>query len=74
MDKRIFPQPIQKIERPDPVARESFTDAAAATRALQALYARNTAFLRDSFNALAGAVTRSTTYRGTTTSLAPFVR
>ena len=53
MEKRIYPRPIQKVERPDPVARESFTDPDAAVRALKALYERNTAFLRDAFNSLA---------------------
>ncbi len=53
MDKRIFPQPIQSVARPEPLARQSFSDAEAAVRALTAIYERNTAFLRDAFNDLA---------------------
>ncbi len=60
MEKRIYPQPIETIARPEPYIRQSFTDAKAAVQALKALYERNTAFLRASFNGLAdgGAVDR----------------
>ena len=38
---------------PERVAPQTFTDAREAVEALKALYARNTAFLRDAFSALA---------------------
>ena len=53
MEKRIYPQAIETVERPDPYIRQSFTDAKAAVKALQVLYERNTEFLRASFNGLA---------------------
>jgi AMP nucleosidase len=53
MEKRIYPRPIQTVERPEPYSRQSFTSAEEAVAALEALYERNTAFLRDSFNGLA---------------------
>ena len=37
------------IARPEPVARQNFTDAEAAVAALKALYHRNAGFLRDAF-------------------------
>ncbi len=37
------------IARPEPVARQNFTDAEAAVSALKALYHRNAGFLRDAF-------------------------
>ncbi len=52
MEKRIYPEPIQTIASPEPFARQSFTDPREAVAALDALYRRNTAFLRDSFVAL----------------------
>jgi AMP nucleosidase len=52
MEKRIYPEPIQSIASPEPFARQSFTDPREAVAALDALYRRNTAFLRDSFIAL----------------------
>jgi AMP nucleosidase len=53
MEKRIYPGPIESIVTPEPFARQSFTDPQEAVAALKALYARNTAFLRDSFANLA---------------------
>ncbi|MCT8991604.1 AMP nucleosidase [Chelativorans sp. SCAU2101] len=49
MDKRIYPQPIGTISSPEPVARQSFSDPKEAVNALQAIYERNTAFLREAF-------------------------
>ena len=63
MEKRIYPQPIESVSTPEPFARKSFTDADEAMRELIALYERNTAFLRDSFNALAHGGSTSTRYR-----------
>ena len=53
MEKRIYPEPIESVVSPEPFARKSFTDAGEAVAALKVLYDRNTAFLRDSFAALA---------------------
>jgi AMP nucleosidase len=53
MEKRIFPRPIQTVERPEPHSRQSFSTAEEAVAALEALYERNTSFLRESFNGLA---------------------
>jgi AMP nucleosidase len=52
MEKRIYPRPIETIDRPEPYARQSFTTAEEAVAALTALYDRNTTFLRDAFNGL----------------------
>ena len=52
MEKRIYPEPIESVVSPAPFGRKSFTDAGEAIAALQALYSRNTKFLRDSFAAL----------------------
>ncbi|TWG99343.1 AMP nucleosidase [Mesorhizobium sp. J18] len=49
MEKRIYPQPIETIARPEPFSRRSFTDAREAVTALKGLYERNTAFLRNAF-------------------------
>jgi AMP nucleosidase len=53
MDKRIYHRAIEAIASPEPFPRQQFTDAGEAVEALKTLYARNTAFLRDSFVALA---------------------
>jgi len=53
MEKRIYPEPIESISSPEPFGLHSFSDAAEAVAALKVLYDRNTAFLRDSFTALA---------------------
>ncbi|MFC6489897.1 AMP nucleosidase [Nitratireductor sp. GCM10026969] len=53
MDKRIYPKPIETIESPEPIARESFHDARSAVDALRAIYERNTAFLRAAFDDIA---------------------
>ena len=63
MEKRIYPQPIETISSPPPYARQSFTDAHEAVEALKRLYERNTAFLRDSFGALAEAGNSERRYR-----------
>ncbi|MET0597344.1 MAG: AMP nucleosidase [Mesorhizobium sp.] len=52
MEKRIYPEPIESIASPEPFARKSFRDAGEAVAALKALYDRNTAFLRQSFENL----------------------
>ncbi|WEX07704.1 AMP nucleosidase [Chelativorans sp. AA-79] len=49
MEKRIYPQPIETISSPEPVARRSFSDAREAVEALKEIYERNTAFLREAF-------------------------
>ncbi|WP_265515640.1 AMP nucleosidase [Nitratireductor luteus] len=49
MDKRIYPQPIETISSPEPIARQAFSDPRAAVDALKVIYDRNTAFLRDAF-------------------------
>ncbi len=53
MEKRIYPEPIESIASPEPFARKSFREAGEAVAALKALYDRNTAFLRQSFENLA---------------------
>ncbi len=53
MEKRIYPEPIEAVASPEPFARQSFTDAGEAVAALELLYTRNTAFLRQSFAELA---------------------
>ena len=63
MEKRIYPNPIESISTPEPFPRRSFTDAGEALEALKALYERNTAFLRDSFEALADGVDQKQRYR-----------
>ena len=63
MEKRIYPEPIQTIASPEPFARQSFTDPREAVAALDALYRRNTAFLRDSFVALGNGGDTSCKYR-----------
>ncbi|PZO81699.1 MAG: AMP nucleosidase [Mesorhizobium amorphae] len=52
MDKRVYPQAIDAIVTPEPAPRQTFDDAEAAVRALQALYERNTLFLREAFASL----------------------
>ena len=63
MEKRIRHAPIDTIVTPEPFARQSFSDAGEAVAALRALYERNTAFLRDSFAALADGQARQRRYR-----------
>ena len=63
MENRIYPQPIETIVSPERVERQSFTDAAGAVAALRLLYDRNTAFLRDAFNALGSGGDSSRRYR-----------
>ena len=53
MEKRNYPAPIDATLSPKPFVQQSFTDAAEAVEALNKLYARNTAFLRDSFTVVA---------------------
>ncbi|WP_292403649.1 AMP nucleosidase [Mesorhizobium sp.] len=48
---------------PEPFGRQIFNDAAKAVAALQALYDRNTKFLRDSFTALAAGGDNNKRYR-----------
>ncbi|RUX45758.1 AMP nucleosidase, partial [Mesorhizobium sp. M7A.F.Ca.CA.002.09.1.1] len=55
MEKRIYPQAIESVVMPEPFGRQSFDSAEKAVKALQALYDRNTRFLRDSFAELAAA-------------------
>jgi len=49
MDKRIYHRPIETISSPEPVARQSFSDARQAVEAMREIYDRNTQFLRDAF-------------------------
>ncbi|MRX33370.1 AMP nucleosidase [Aminobacter sp. MDW-2] len=63
MEKRIYPQPIESISSPLPFPRQSFTDADKAVAALQALYERNTAFLRDAFASLAAGADTNVRFR-----------
>jgi AMP nucleosidase len=63
MEKRIYPRPIETVVSPEPAERRSFTDAAEAVAALEALYDRNTAFLRDAFVALGSGGDGSVRYR-----------
>ena len=53
MEKRIYPEPALKIISPEPFVRRTFTDAGEAVEALKQLYARNTEFLRSSFEIMA---------------------
>jgi AMP nucleosidase len=53
-------RPMAAIKQPEPVAYESFTDPAAAVARLIELYDRNTAFIRDGFDA----VTRGEVFEG----------
>ena len=63
MEKRIYPEAIESVSRPKPYERRSFTDAEKAVEALKELYARNTKFLRDSFEGLAHGGATDTRYR-----------
>ncbi|RAZ80197.1 AMP nucleosidase [Mesorhizobium atlanticum] len=63
MEKRIYPQAIESVVMPEPFGAQSFHDARKAVAALQALYDRNTKFLRDSFAALAAGGDESKRYR-----------
>jgi AMP nucleosidase len=63
MEKRIRHAAAETIVTPEPVARQSFTDAGEAVAALTALYTRNAGFLRASFAALADGVDRKERYR-----------
>jgi AMP nucleosidase len=63
MEKRIYPTPIESVAYPEPYARKSFDDAGEAVAELMALYERNTAFLRDSFNALGNGSSEARRYR-----------
>ena len=58
------------IVTPQPIAAESFTDAAAAVARLEALYERNTQFLRGRFEAYATGVAPTARVR----AYYPFVR
>ena len=49
MDDRTFSEPIEDISRPQPFARQTFTDAHQAVAALKELYHRNTQFLVEAF-------------------------
>jgi AMP nucleosidase len=53
MEKRIYPEPTQPIISPEPFVRQTFTEAREAVGALKRLYARNTEFLRKSFEGIA---------------------
>ena len=63
MEKRIYPQAIESIVTPEPYGRRNFDDARKAVAALQDLYSRNTAFLRDSFAQLAASGDSNKRYR-----------
>ncbi|GHC69198.1 AMP nucleosidase [Limoniibacter endophyticus] len=53
MEKRIYPQAIERIVSPKPIEPKTFADATDAVRALAEIYERNTAFLRDAFDQVA---------------------
>ena len=53
MDKRFSTRPENGIISPEPFEAREFEDATAAVDALEELYARNTSFLRRSFENLA---------------------
>ncbi|TIX73967.1 MAG: AMP nucleosidase, partial [Mesorhizobium sp.] len=59
----IYPQAIDSVVMPEPFGRQIFNDAGKAVAALQALYDRNTKFLRDSFTALAAGGDNNKRYR-----------
>ena len=63
MEKRIYPQAIESVVMPEPFGRKSFDDARKAVAVLEALYDRNTKFLRDSFAKLAAGGDESKRYR-----------
>ena len=63
MEKRIYPEPIESVVSPEPYERRSFTNAEDAVEALKELYARNTQFLRDCFEALGKGADPSKRYR-----------
>ncbi len=63
MEKRIYPQAIESVVMPEPFGRQSFDDPEKAVAALQALYDRNTKFLRDSFASLAAGGDTTKHYR-----------
>jgi AMP nucleosidase len=63
-------QPAPNVLTPQPIATEAFTDAAAAVARLDEIYQRNTAFLRDHFEAYANGAALATRVRATY----PFVR
>ena len=63
MEKKIYPEAIESIARPEAYERRSFIDAEEAVEALKTLYARNTTFLRNSFAGLAKGAANDTRYR-----------
>jgi AMP nucleosidase len=63
MDNNLYSAPVETIITPEPVAAENFTDPEKAVAALEALYSRNTAFLRDAFVGLADAPDSRRRYR-----------
>ena len=56
---------MPSILRPEPIATEKFTDAAAAVAKVEAIYERNTAFLREHFAAYLAGRTPTTRVRAT---------
>ena len=63
MEKRTHPGPPEDLVVPEPVRPRRFTDAAEAVEALDALYVRNTSFLRDCFAGLANGKDDAKRYR-----------
>ncbi len=63
MNTQIFPDPIETIETPEPIAEREFADAKAAVDALCTIYERNTAFLRDAFEKIHHGQTPAVRYR-----------
>ncbi|MBN9071539.1 MAG: AMP nucleosidase [Rhizobiales bacterium] len=63
MEKRIYPRAIETVVSPEPQPPRDFTDPHAAVQALEALYERNTAFLRDAFASLAEPGSNERRYR-----------
>ncbi|MFC5385380.1 AMP nucleosidase [Aquamicrobium segne] len=63
MKNRIYPQAIETVISPEPVAPQSFHDPVEAVGALRHIYERNTKFLRESFAALANGSDTNKRYR-----------
>jgi AMP nucleosidase len=60
----------QEVQSPTPIATEAFSDAALAVARIEQIYERNTAFLRDRFEAYVGGASPASRVRATY----PFVR
>ncbi len=63
MNERTYPSAIDAVSTPEPFEPKDFNDAGEAVAALRALYDRNTGFLRDAFDQIAGDKPPTTRYR-----------